>query len=131
MPRTALTAAIALISLSLPGSSQAAVTEDNFLARTTGDLVALCSAERSDPLVAAAINFCHGFGVGVYQALSEQEAAHRTPQLFCMPDRQPTRNQVVADFVAWAKASPQRMSERPADGIARFLSERFPCPKSR
>jgi hypothetical protein len=69
--------AAALLAAALPLSGHAAVTEENFLVRTTADLVALCTAERGDPLVTAALNFCHGFGVGVYQTLVEQEAGRQ------------------------------------------------------
>jgi hypothetical protein len=123
--------ATALLAAALPLSGQAAVTEENFLVRTTGDLVALCTAERGDPLMTAALNFCHGFGVGVYQTLVEQEAGRQRDHLFCVRGQTPSRNEAVADFVAWAKGSPNRMEVRPADGIARFLAERFPCGKSR
>jgi hypothetical protein len=71
-------------------AAAAAVTEDNFLVRTTGDLVALCSADKGDPLMTAAVSFCHGFEIGVYRALAKQEAARRGPKLFCVPNPPPT-----------------------------------------
>ena len=33
----------------------------------------------------AALNFCHGFGVGVYRVLEELESARKV-HTFCMPD---------------------------------------------
>ena len=41
----------------LPANGNAAISEDNFLLRTTGDLVELCKAAPTDPYYTAAINF--------------------------------------------------------------------------
>ena len=109
------------------GSVRAAVTEANFHMQTAGDLVALCSPDQGDPLAVAAVNFCHGFAVGVYQTLSEQQAAMRQ-KLFCAPEPTPSRNQAIADFISWVKGNPSAMAERPADAIADYLITRFPCP---
>lgn len=103
-----------------------AVTEADFHVRTVGDLVDLCTAASNDPMMTAAANFCEGFAVGVYQTLSEEQPALRH-RLFCAPEPPPTRNQAIADFTAWAKANPAVMSEPPADGILRYLSQRYPC----
>jgi hypothetical protein len=113
------------------GTSQAAVTEDNFVVRNTGDLIELCSATQSDPLFTAASNFCHGFAVGVFRVLEEEERARRSRQLFCLPNPTPTRNEGIASFVQWAKANPNQMAQPAADGIAKFLSQQFPCPRGR
>lgn len=108
---------------SLSGAAEAAVTERNFQMRTTGDLLALCSAGPADPLLTAAINFCHGFGVGVYQVLREEEAAGPSMQLFCLPNPTPSRNDAVAKFVQWARMHPGEMSQPPADGLVQFLAD--------
>src|SRR6188508_3562442 len=84
--------------------TQAAVTEDTFLLRTTADLVELCSATSSDPMGTEALNFCHGFGVGAYRVLAEVERA-RDAHMFCVPAPVPTRNEALASFVQWAKAN--------------------------
>ena len=68
-----------------PADTRAAVTEDQFVARTAGDLAALCSADPSDRLYTAAVNFCHGFGAGTYGVLSEVENANPKVRLFCAP----------------------------------------------
>jgi hypothetical protein len=120
---------LALVGM-LP-TAAAAVTEDNFTLRNTGDLVALCSAAPSDPLMTPALNFCDGFAVGVYQVLQAQQAALRSGPWFCVPNPTPTRTQTVAAFVQWANANPQSMSQPAADGIAQFLGQRFPCARKR
>jgi Rap1a immunity proteins len=113
------------------GSVQAAVTQDTFLLRNTGDLVDLCSAPQSDPLYTAAVNFCHGFTVGVFRVLQEEDMAKASRHMFCLPTPMPSRNEGVANFVQWAKADPGRAALQPADAIATFLAQQFPCPRGR
>ena len=45
----------------------------------------------------------------------------------CLPDKLPTRNEVIDMFVKWAKAHPQYMKEIPVETIFRFLAEKWPC----
>lgn len=120
-----LASACALGAMTVP--VRAAVTESNFQMSTGADLVALCSPAQGDPLATAAINFCHGFAIGAYQTLASMQAAMPHP-LFCVPSPAPTRNQTMADLVRWARSTPSAMSERPADAILDYLTQRFPCP---
>ena len=56
----------------LPGFASA-VTEKDFEAETTQDIVNLCTASPDDPLYHQAVNFCHGYLVGAwdyYEAVS-------------------------------------------------------------
>jgi hypothetical protein len=126
-------AGIAVYAAVFPVASYAAVTEETFQSfRTTSDLVELCSAAPSDPMGTAALNFCHGFTLGVYRVLAEENAAKRMGKLFCMPDpATTTRNQAIADFVQWAKATPQVMTQPPADGVTRYLVSKYPCKGSK
>ncbi len=112
------------------GSAQANVTQDNFLMGSTSDLVNLCSATETDPLYTAAVNFCQGFAVGVYRVLQEEDRA-RVRHLFCTPQPTPTRTETIARFVQWAGADNGRLAQSPADGLAAFLSQQFPCPTRR
>ena len=123
--------AIALCVALSAGSAQAAVTEDSFLVRNTGDLVDLCSAAQSDPLYTPARNFCHGFAVGVFRVLQEADMPHRSRHLFCIRDPAPTRNEVIASFLQWASANPNQTAQPATDGMAVFLSQQYPCPRGR
>ena len=116
--------------LLVPGAPDAA-TEANFGANTTGDLVELCSATPDNTIGTAALNFCQGFAQGAVSVEMQNLAAFRGPKLFCMPNPLPTRTDALAEFVKWARASPDRMAGPPSDGLFRFLSERYPCPPSR
>jgi hypothetical protein len=107
----------------------AAITRDDFLVRTTQDLVKLCTASESEPLYQAAIGFCHGYTVGAshyHQAITPD--TERTG-LFCFPEPRPTRAEAIQMFVTWTKDNPQYMNERPVDTIFRFLAAKFPCRK--
>jgi hypothetical protein len=97
----------------------------------TGDLVNLCAATETDPLYTAAVNFCHGFTVGVYRVLREVDEARPAASLFCNPQPAPTRTEVIARFVQWANAGSGRLVQAPTDGFAAFLSQQFPCPTHR
>lgn len=125
-------AALLGLCIGLPaGPGHAALTSDEFLVRTTADLVNLCSATTADPMYTAAVNFCAGFTVGVFRVLQEEDMARPTGKLFCIPNPSPSRDQAIAAFVQWAKADPHRMALSGADGIATYLSQEFPCARSR
>ena len=131
MLRRHVLAGLAVCAAALPAAARAAVTEDTFQLRTTGDLVELCTTAPSDPMGTAALNFCHGFALGVYRVLEEENAARRMGKLFCIPEPPPTRNEALADFVQWAKASPTLISQPPADGIAAYLTTKYPCRRGK
>lgn len=119
---------VTLFATALPTVGHAAVTQDTFQLNSTADLVQLCSASPSDPMGTAALNFCHGFGVGVFRVLQEVEKAERTHS-FCMPDPLPTRNEALASFIQWSNANPDQLSLPPQDGIEAFLSKQYPCTR--
>jgi hypothetical protein len=123
--------AAALCAVISAAPAHAAVTEDSFLVRTTGDLLDVCSAPQSDPLYTAASNFCQGFAVGVYRVLEVQDKARRSGRMFCPSSTPMTRNEGIADFVQWAKANPNQLAQPATDGLARFLTQQFPCPRGR
>jgi hypothetical protein len=111
--------------------AQAAVSEDNFLIRNAGDLVAVCTAAQADPLYTAAVNFCQGFTIGAFRVLQEEEAAERPPHMFCLPDILPSRTEAIANVVQWVNAEPARSALGATDTIAAYLSQRYPCPRGK
>ena len=132
MPSKRWLTGAAICAALLPGAAGAAVTEATFQLGTTADLVELCTAAPTDPMGTAALNFCHGFAVGVYRVLEEENAAKRTGRLFCVPDSgRPSRTEAIADFVQWAKPTPGVLSEPPADGLTRYLVKKYPCPRGK
>lgn len=116
-----------LIAVALWPVRSHAATQEDFLVRTTQDLVDLCSANQNDPLRDAAIHFCNGYLVGAYQFYRASVAAQRLQPLVCPPDPPPSRNEGVQKFVSWGQANPQYMNEPPIDGFFRFLVMTWPC----
>jgi hypothetical protein len=123
--QTSLAAAF-LTTLSMSAS---AVTEDNFLAKTTGDMIALCSADNADSMHTAAVNFCHGFVVGAYRVLAAEDETLGANKAFCPPATLPSRNEAIANFIQWAKSNPSVESLPPTDGMLKFLMANYPCGK--
>jgi hypothetical protein len=102
-------------------------TREEFLVRTTQDYVGICSTSPSDPLYAAAMGFCHGFAVGAYHYYQAETAGPQGTPLVCPPEPPPSRVEILSMFVAWARATPQIMGEKPVDSLFRFLTEKWPC----
>jgi Rap1a immunity proteins len=121
--------ATAALALLVPSAAHSA-TEANFDAKSTSDLVALCSAAPDNGIGTAALNFCEGYIQGAVTVEMQNMAGFRGPKLFCLPDPPPTRTQAMGEFVNWARAAPDRMAQTATDGLFGFLRERFPCPAS-
>ena len=118
--RLALLAAAATLT-----ATAHAVPPDQYRIRNAGELVKVCSVPASDPEHATALAFCHGVLAGAY---GYYDAATQPADRFvCLPDPSPKRSQVASDFVAWANARPQLMSEGAIDTLFRFAGEKFPC----
>jgi hypothetical protein len=111
----------------VPGLANAAVTEEDFVVKTTRNLINLCTAYPQDPRYGDAINFCQGYMVGAYHYSIAEHSKDPKNLFVCLPDPKPSRNEVVALFVAWAKANPQYMTDMPVETQFRFMSEKWPC----
>ena len=115
-----------LAAIPLAMSARAATTE-NFMVRTTADYVALCESSPGSENYVAAIHFCQGFASGAYQyylALAQHQPSSR---FVCPPDPTPSRDQVIANFLAWARANQERMAEPAVESLFRYLGETYPC----
>ena len=81
-----------------------------------GRLVALYA-----PLV---FHWCRRWG------LQEEDAADPGAKpMFCLPAKGVERTQAISEFVQWASADPSRMAMPAADGVAGFLTARYPCSR--
>lgn len=107
----------------------AAVTEEDFRARTTEQLMNLCTASADDPHAKEAIQFCRGYLLGAYAYYVAEISGPEGKRLFCFPDPEPTRNEAIAMFLKWAKDHPQYMDQPPVETEFRFLIETWPCKK--
>lgn len=121
--------ALVVTSFFVPGLAGAAVTDDDFVLSTTRNLVNLCAVSADDPRAKEAIQMCQGYLLGAWDYYLAENSGKDSMRLVCMPNPGPSRNEAVAMFVEWAKASPQYMNERPVDTEFRFLSAKWPCKK--
>jgi hypothetical protein len=117
----------AMLVLILCGDPSFAAVADNFRVNSTGDLVALCSSDPAAPNYTAAIHFCHGFASGAYQYHQMVMAAVPEVRFACAPEPAPSRSEVLAGFVEWARRNPQYTADKPVDSLFRYLAERYPC----
>jgi hypothetical protein len=101
-----------------------AVPEQDFQAKTTQQLVKLCSAPASDPAFAQARQFCHGFAAGALSYYRGASAPGSPPRYCNLPN---TREAAANDFVAWADAHPQYANDNPANTLFRFLDANYRC----
>ena len=105
------------------------MTDEDFVLATTQNLVNLCSVSASDPRAKEAIQMCEGYMLGAYQYYLATNSGKNDMRLVCMPNPTPSRNEVAAMFVEWAKANTQYMKEAPVDSEFRFMSAKWPCKK--
>ena len=104
------------------------VTPEDFKARTTQNLVNLCSASPDDPLYNQAANFCQGYLVGAFHYYHAISMGEKGEKLVCIPKNSGiTRDKAVKMFVDWAQANPKYMQELPVEAEFRFLIETWPC----
>ena len=114
--------------LFLPGWA-GAVSEKDFEAQTTEQLLNLCTATPSDSLYQQAVNFCHGYLVGAYKYYEAAHSGPNAPKLVCLPNPPPSRSNSIAMFIEWVKAHPQYWKESPVETEFRFLIETWPCSR--
>lgn len=122
-----ITRAAGFLAASLIASPAGAVEPINFEIRNNADLVALCSAQPTEPNYVAALHFCHGFGVGFaryHDALREGKDFH---PIFCFPNGL-TRADALNQYVAYSKAHPEYDNEAVGDVVMKFLVDAYPCP---
>ena len=124
MRATLVAAAITAGPLAAPAL---AVEEADFTAATTGDLVQLCSVQPGEPLYAEARQFCYGYiGGAAHFHRALVQGGDRFAPVAC-PERQVSRQEIVAVFLDWAEAHPELMNEPPVEGLMRAAAAEWPC----
>lgn len=125
---TTCVALLAIALLAVPSSRTArAATTDDFMVRTTADLVALCGTAPGQENYVAAIHFCQGFVSGAYQYYLAVAQHSPTSRYVCPPNPPPSRDQAIAGFLAWARANSSAMSEPAVESLFRYLGATYPC----
>jgi Rap1a immunity proteins len=111
-------------------AASAAVQESQFPPRTVADLIAICAPAQDDPLMTAAVNFCHGYVEGAVDVEEAHEAQRGGRKLFCLPTPRPPRGSELTSFIAWANQRPTRLQMPAIDGMFIYLAGKYPCPAS-
>jgi hypothetical protein len=78
----------------LPGLA-GVVSETDFEAKTTEEMIKLCSVSPDDPLYQQAINFCHGHLVGAFHYYEATSMGPAGVKLVCPPDPRPSWNTTI------------------------------------
>lgn len=125
---TAFGAMLAIVLLAVPVTRNArAATTDDFMVRTTAELVDLCETAPGQENYVAAIHFCQGFASGAYQYYLAVAQHSPTSRYVCPPNPPPSRDQAIAGFVAWARANSSAMSEPAVESLFHYLGATYPC----
>jgi hypothetical protein len=118
---------VSLTSGAQPAS--AALTESQFPPKTVADLIAICAPDKSDPMMTAAVNYCHGFAEGSVIVEKANESHRGARKLFCLPNPPPSSGAELTSFVAWANQEPSRLKAPAVDGMFLYLATKYPCGK--
>jgi hypothetical protein len=110
-------------------TARAAVMESQFPPETVRDLIAICSPAKDDPMMTAAVNYCHGYAEGAVIVESAHGAQRRGRRLFCLPNPPPASGAELSSFVAWANEEPSRLDQPAVDGMFLYLAQKYPCGK--
>ncbi|HUC16562.1 MAG TPA: Rap1a/Tai family immunity protein [Acetobacteraceae bacterium] len=123
-------AALAIVlSVGSAGGALAAVTASSFPPKTVRDLLSLCMAPKSDPMMMAEAGFCHGYVEGAVVVEMAHERQKNAHVMFCIPSPPPNHSQVMASFAAWADAQPARLDQPAIDGLFTYLAQAYPCAR--
>jgi Rap1a immunity proteins len=120
---------IIILGILLPGLACSAVTKEDFMVKTTRNLINLCTVSPQDKYYVEAIHFCHGYWVGAYHYFLAESSNDPNKSWVCFTEPEPSRNEAIALFIAWSKTHPQFMTEIPVETEFRFLAEKWPCKK--
>jgi len=111
------------------GAPVLAVDSADFKAKTTRNLVNLCSATLGDEHYEAAMGFCLGF-VDAAQDYHRAITSGDLIKPISCPTGPVTRQELVDIFLVWAKANPALLDgESPIHGVMRAASDKWPCKK--
>jgi hypothetical protein len=108
-------------------AASATVTQADFPPNTVRDLIAICAPDQNDPMLTAAVNFCHGFAEGAVIVEEAHEAQRGARKLFCLPSPRPPRGSELSSFITWANEQPARLDMPAIDGMFIYLAGKYPC----
>lgn len=110
-------------------AASASAAGERLTIRTGQDLVTVCSTDAASPYYVEASSFCNGFANGAYQFYAAWTEKEPERGFLCFKEPYPTREALIGEMVAWAKANPQYLKDSGVDLMFRFLAQRVPCAK--
>lgn len=100
---------------------------------TFGDLIRLCTTDRSATTYEASLGLCAGYVSGVldYHLVDTGWSGGRHNRRVCLPLERPTRLETIQSLIAWDSTHARFNSEPAADGVMRYFMAIYPCPGAR
>lgn len=89
---------------------------------STDSLVTTCGDKNSSGRVTCSI-----YLQGVYDYYLVTRSSRNEPEYICVNQPAPPREQIVDEFVMWARSKPESGNKPAANEILQFLAGRFPC----
>lgn len=127
MRKTSLTL-IAAGAIGTAVAANAALTPSQFPPHTVRDLIAICAPAKDDPMMTAAVNYCHGYAEAAVVVEEAHAKQRRARKLFCLPEMpSPPSDAELSSFIAWANADPSRLDQPAIDGMFLYLAQKYPC----
>ena len=122
----------AALSIALAGATPVAAAGsegfalDDFQVETAQDLADICTLDQSHSSYWEAKAFCYGYFQGGADFHHAMASVPQFQPIACPTDEATVRSAVDA-FVAYARAHPEYLSERPMDVVFRAVGDRWPC----
>lgn len=89
-------------------------------------LVTACTVPEGEPLHDTAKGFCLGYMTGAMQLYRAATASPNIPNAVCA-EREISRAEMRAIFLAWAEDHPEHLDEPAIDALFRAAVAAFPC----
>src|SRR4029434_5336902 len=112
---------LSLVATLLVPMLVSAVTDADFEAKTTQNLLKLCTVSPHDPRYREALHCCHGYLVGADHSHVAETAGEGGKRLVCFPTPPPSRNEAFRMFIAWMQPHPQYINEPPVKPTFRYM----------
>ncbi len=99
---------------------------DDYQLATSGDLLDVCTLSPGHEHYAVSMAYCAGYFQGGAQFHDAVAGTPEFPRIACAPQGTKLED-LVNVFVAYAKANPQYLSERPMETVFRAVVNKWPC----
>lgn len=105
--------------------SATAEAQEKIPVLSTQELVAVCKK----PASPESRSFCVGYVTAVYETYLATRNPKTSKSNICIKQPAPTRDEVIAGYMQWARENPSVVSDPASSTFLRFLTVRFPCAR--